>query len=162
MSTLKQIQEVISRNLPEATALEMKKFIEEAEETKDSLELLEEKLSASLVVNKDQQEFINILQRDLDSHENLRILLEAQEVQEEVLRVKEQSLDYLILEVKLECAEQRNKELFSLVEKVFGHPSVTVSKNSSVPVPVSGGGEYAGYVHTQDVNEVTTTTEGKV
>ena len=140
----------------------MKKFIEEAETTKVILEQKEEEvvfLSSSLLK---EEKKVASLQEDLSTHEDLRELLEVQELQEEALRVKEQSLDYLILEVKLECAEQRNKELFSLVEKVFGHPSVTISKNSNIPIAVDGGGQYAGYVQREGVDEITTTTEGKV
>ena len=151
------IQKIIAQNLPAATAGELSKYIEESEGIKDDLEEARLKIVAyrKLITNKDETTVtlnaqIGILTATLDAHEELAL-------REEKICIKERDLELTLARIRLEASEDRAASLFSLVDKVFSVPSVTV-KNSSDAVLQHSMVDGSAYQTTQPstATEVTT------
>lgn len=126
-----EINKIISENLPEMAAKEMKKFIEEAETLKGGHSV--------------QASYIKELRTDLQTMHEKFDKANAKVIAQDALAEREKkctereaeiandqrSLDNKILETKLEYTERNNEKLFTLVGKVFGHPNVTVNSSTS-------------------------------
>lgn len=155
-----EIQDLISKTLPEATAKEMKKFIENAEETvcelalsrnanknlQDAVAGLKEEI-ARLRVFEEQAKWLN------DKEKNLAILADEVSEQQKNLEVKE-------LEIRLDAATNSNAEILRLVDKVFGHPSVRVETSRAVKADIDQYGNPI-YASPNYVVDTETTTKGK-
>ena len=158
-----ELLSVIEKNLPAAAAGLMKDFIEDAESNKEKLKK-QEKIISKL------QDTITELQEELkDSHKLIRKQEEVDRLKQSLaaldttLSERERNIDVTLLQLKLKMMTDRNERIERLVDKVFGHPSVTVSSCKDVVVPVPGGDSYAGYVHRESsLAETVTTTKGKV
>lgn len=164
MTTLtEEMQAVIEKSLPAATAGAMRDFISEAEATKAALEAAEkdfielEKLSE--VLRDDNKK----LQSMIESQESLDATLQEVLKLKEEVAVRERDIELIILKSSLAAANERNVVVERLVDKVFGHPSVTVRTSKDVVFPVDGSQGSCGYAHRENsVMESQTTTESKV
>ncbi|RLA83414.1 MAG: hypothetical protein DRG78_04500 [Epsilonproteobacteria bacterium] len=149
-----EINKAIDANMPAAVASQYKKFIEEAERTIIKLKTAEEKI---LIVESNKKDLIkerDKLKEELEYYKKLKL-------DESVIIERELKLSKTILENKLENAEQRNTDVLRLVDKVFGHPSVTVSTTSNKTLSVESGGDACGYTIPVVDSETSTTTESK-
>jgi hypothetical protein len=134
----KEIREAIESNLPAATAGVMSDFITEAENTKDELVLIQK-------INKKQTSEIEEQKIIISQLSALKYQKKDLEKKEATLRIRERDLNLEIVQIKLEAANARNEKIESLVEKVFGHPAVSVSTNKSIPTmtdPATGQTPY--------------------
>ena len=158
-----ELLSVIEKNLPAATAGVMKDFIADAENNKAKLKKQEKTIS-------ELQDTITKLQEELKgSHKLIRKQEEVDKLKQSLatldttLSERERNIDVTLLQLKLEMMTDRNERIERLVDKVFGHPSVTVSSCKDVALAVPGGGSCAGYVHKESsLAETVTTTKGKV
>lgn len=167
MENLKsQMLELVKANLPEATAGEMKKYIESAEETKKQLSMCEKKVVKL-------EKYIIDSEKDADTEREAKKLLELVikegaakieevEAREIILKESERMLENTILKTELKCAHSSNDQVVRLVEKVFGHPSVTVTnmKSTSLPQPPDQYGN-SQYLPDALENQTTITTPEK-
>ena len=154
MNLTKEVQEAIARNLSSATASELKKFIEEGQKAIDQIVSLHEKIAKQTQELDEQSKIIISLKEMISAEETLA-------KREITVRDFERKLDNEILKIRLGESERRNNELFKLVDKVFGHPSVTISKTGTMPVAVAGNKDCCGFAEQGSISETTTTTEGK-
>jgi hydroxylamine reductase (hybrid-cluster protein) len=153
----KELRDIIEKALPAQTANAMADFIEEAEATKEKLRQTEELLDAAQHSLAEKDEEIATLNDDI--HEATLIIntRKALEEREEAVALRERDLNLTLAETRLEMTMASMATVERLVEKVFGHPSVTVSTSRNVAVPC----ESNGYLSRESEDEVTTTTQGK-
>lgn len=166
MNITEELQKVIVKSLPEATANEMRTFIEDAEQTKIKLGE-EKKANTSLndLVTK-HRKTIETLEKLVETGEKLDQYDRDLTIRSNKIDAREQKLDMILLETKLEAMTSEKETVISLVNKVFGVPTVTVNNSKSgdilTPIPVSNTG-MIGTVQRDFVvdSETTTTTTGK-
>lgn len=161
-SITEEMQKLIEESLPGATAGAMKDFIKEAELTKSNLMAAQHKINdLDLELDKKSKEISRLKEvvskaGDLDNRE------QSLNERNEGLDVRERDINLEIATIKLESAEKRNASVEGLVNKVFGHPSVTVSTTKDVPVATGGSRDCVGFpVVERGIQETTITTEGK-
>lgn len=150
-SITQEVQKAIEQNLPSATAGVMKDFIKEAEATKTKLTITEEE-------NTELKQTIHNLKAKLDHINNLEERENKLEERTQETNDKAYNLDLQISSIRLEEAGKRQEVVERLVDKVFGHPSVTITKNTHLPVD-GGGNGCCG--HTVPVTDASTETHGK-
>jgi len=164
MNTItKEMQEIIEKNLPAQTAGAMSDFIKDAEETKDALAIAADKID-TLEMQKNVYEKENVqLKHSIQQQSKLTEREKKLEEQTEALRIRERDLKLEIAEIQLNAANDRNNKVEQLVEKVFGHPSVSVSTYKSKPIMVGGDNGCTPYQSgSATENENTTTTTDKI
>lgn len=140
MKNLKnQMLELVKENLPEATAGEMKKYIESAEATKKELTKAEKKIS---ILENAIKEAEKVAKLEREIKESLEEVIKETaekiadvEEREKILIKGESELENKLLRIELDCAYNSSNQIMSLVEKVFGHPSVTVTNTKTTPNP---------------------------
>jgi len=160
MDITAELQAVITKSLPEATANEMKRFIEEANATSINLEKanykIEELNSHVQKMEKEINRLKTFEQKDVD----LQMKEKALAAKSLELEEKERNQKMAILETKLDMVNKGQEQIVRLVEKVFGHPSVTVSTSRQVQQRVD---EYGNprYLPTEYLNDSTVTTQSK-
>ena len=158
----KEMQKIIEENLPAATAGVMKSYIEEAEVTKQNLAEADKTIEAQIKNITLKEDEIRALKRELEGAKNQ--LQEQDELKsaQEALSIRERDLQLEIANIRLQSADDRNATVERLVDRVFGHPSVTVSTYKDVMVPIEGGNGCSGYAHKENgVTESQTTTQSK-
>lgn len=131
MTIEQEMQELIQKNLPAQAAGEMKKYIEEAELTKSDLEntlkVLEntrKNLQEERARNNEMAKKITA-QQEMDKREQECIK------REEALCSRESKLELEMARQEISLLKVNHTKIESLVEKVFGHPSVTVTNTST-------------------------------
>lgn len=156
-----EIEKIIRDNLPEATAKEMKKYLEEAEGIKAQLEEADAhiKVQNTLMAAKDVS--LGLLEAKVQTDEAMNAQGEALEKREMEVADREHNIKLEIAEIKLNAAIGSNHAVMGLVDKVFGHPSVTVSRTKEIPVRIPAENGCSGWVAKENCNESETTTEGK-
>ncbi len=158
MDITKEMQELISKSLPAATANAMREFIEKANVTAEELRVLKGKYdeqSVKLLAETKETGRLRIFEQ-----KDARIMEKAAELieREKVLDATHRTLKMEIMQTKLDMMEATNITVRDLVSKVFGHPSVTVSTFKDVLSVPSDSGMYP---NRDSLNETTTTTESK-
>jgi len=164
MKLEKSIQELIQKNLPGIAANELSKFIEESKKLEKDLELSNDKIKKQEELIKKLDDIISQLKLDIQNLEKLQNTKELLDIRGEKLRKEEIEFSNKVLSIQLSESINRNEMLFQLVNKVFGHPSVTIIKKEKgiENIPVEGGGNgIMGTVFTQNYNKEITTTETK-
>ena len=150
----KDIQDAISKNLPEATATYLEKYISDSESLKVRI--------------KDITELSDTLRRELndknalisrhDSLDAFEVKLKNKEIE---LNDKERGIDLHTAKIKLEETTNCHIKIMQLVETVFGHPSVTISNNSTRQI-MKNENEYNDRdTQTLYDSNTTTTAQGK-
>lgn len=142
---IKEMEEVIRKNLPEATAITLKQYLEEAEGIKAKLKI------AQLSVQARDGE-LTLLRADISALKG-RVQQDGElALREKIVTARENQLALDMATLKAAEAEKRADVAYKLAETVFRNPtlvrSVCKSSNSSKSV-------YSG----QDRNETETTRE---
>jgi hypothetical protein len=136
----KEILELIKKNLPEMTATQLEKFIKESNIIKSELESTKTKLKEVL------EENVRLHSLELEKQKLEKSKLELDERQKAIEK-RELELDKTILEIKLQNSNEQTATVFSLVDKVFGHPSTTITKNENsmkqIPYSSSDGNSWS-------------------
>ena len=147
MDINKEMEEMIKKNLPEATATTLKKYIEEAEGNKKKLttntELIDYNSKAILALNLELAELKN------------RVKTEGELVaRERDVSDKENKLDVTLANLKVAEAEKRADAIYNLAGIVFKNPSFTraISRSGVAIKSIPGGND--------SHNETETVTEG--
>jgi hypothetical protein len=153
-----EMQELIAKNLPAATAGAMSDFIKDAEKTKEELEKANGDLEIFGIKMSDLNRRFSDLKSKVQDQAFIDQKLEELRSLEEKVSEREKNLDLRIVEIRLECAENRNSKVESLVEKVFGHPSVSVSSYKSKPLVCDPGNGCAQYETGRTFEDETKTT----
>lgn len=158
-----EMQSIIAKNLPSATAGAMTDFIAEAGETKKRLEISAKEVDELEIELDLSKKEVSALSRQLEDQSSLAIREEKLMCRTEALDIRERDLQLELVQNDLASANERNITVERLVDKVFGHPAVTVSTHKDVVVPATGGNNACGYAHKEmGVNEIETTTSGKM
>ena len=149
-----EILEAIQRNLPGMMANELAQYLEATKKDKNDLAVIKMQL-------KTTEEAFRLKVDELASEKVARQLAEA-ELAEGMQLVKNakqiiETHELKLMQVKLDAAQNQTNTVIRLVEKVFGHPSVTVAKSGQIPVAMIGGG-----VTTTYSSESETTIQSKV
>ena len=158
----KEMQELIEKNLPSATAGVMTKYIKEAEKTKDDLVESESQVKSLLKQLIEWKTKTEKLERLKSYWQNLNEREASLAKETESLRVRERDIKLEIANIRTAEANNRNIIIERLVEKVFGHPSVSVSTYKNIPImsdAATGAVPYQSGSATE--NETTTTVESK-
>lgn len=126
-----KIIQAIKDSLPEVAANELKEFIATSQEEHEELISLREE-------NKQYSEEIQRL-RNVEREYELRIaVLNTRESdlnnRNKEITKKELEADRDKAVYEAEEAKKRTADIMHLVERVFGHPSVQISRSSSVPI----------------------------
>lgn len=156
MSELNEaLLKTLKLNLPETSMIAVREAFEEYDVLIKKVKQLERDKNTQRLQIVGYNERETILNAKLSKCKDI-------EKREAVLRIGEQNLKVEILNIKLDEAQKSNKNVLDLVTKVFGHPNVTITKSSTRDIPVDGGGQCAGYVHNNAVEqEITNKTENK-
>jgi len=158
----KEIKEILEKHLPAATAGVMKEYIEKAERAKvafEALKAINEKLEYEM---KGKNKTITLLTKEIKYQGDLDAQVVWIKKEELSLETRKRGIALEIAQIQLQCAEDRNDKIESLVEKVFGHPNVSISTVRNKPAmidPGYGGTPYKG-VETEEENIIT--VESKV
>lgn len=141
----KEMRRIIEENLPAATAGAMKDFITQSEINDGRLKQAHEECETLAKKNETAQKENDGFAARVKELEK-RVLTET-ELTSRKLKVEEgeRGLELRIAEIKLQGANDRNSKIEQLVEKVFGHPTVTVSRSKTVPIMVNQGEGCAPY-----------------
>lgn len=135
----KEILDVIERSLPAATAGAMRDFIQQAESDKEELN------DAMKVIERLEKQIIMYEKKDAEYAElgntrnELASFKQELEAKERAIAGREDRLDMALNTAKMESMRENMLNMQGLVSKVFGHPAVTVSRTTQVPVD---GGTY--------------------
>lgn len=156
------IRKIIAENLPATTAGVMSDYITEAERTKDDLAAAGIKITAQEVEMKIKNSTIEKLKEQVSEINVYKTRdMEVAKMAEE-LRIEKRDIDLKIALIELDAANDRNDKIEQLVEKVFGHPSVTVSTSKIKPLmPDENGNTPYLEGRTMVETEDTTTTKSK-
>lgn len=158
-----EMQKLIEANLPAATAGAMKDFIREAERKSDDLAESETQIKDLMgQISRLQTENAGINERLADQEELANRVRDVID-QEEKMAIRERDINLEVAKIKLMAANDRNTAIERLVEKAFGHPSLSVSTHRNRPImhdPGPGCTPYQAGSVTED--ETTTTTQSKV
>ncbi len=157
------MKKLIAENLPAATAGAMSDFIVEAEKTRDDLVHAETAIKNQTNTIKSKEAIIEKLEEQVCEINAFKKRDKAVAEREEALQVRERDIKLEVANIQLDAANDRNDKIEQLVEKVFGHPSVTVSTYRTKPIMSrlnDGSIPYeCGQMHE---NEGTTTTKNKI
>jgi len=158
-----EIKNIIEKHLPEQTAGVMKDFIAQAEKTEKDLAdakrsiITNDKVITEYQKKEDLYSFINVMQKDLDDR------VEALNVREELITQRENNATVIESTIRMEMMTSNMENMKELVNKVFGHPSVSITR--SVPIaehpPVTDQNNITQYGNVSQHTESETKTEGK-
>lgn len=144
LSVSERILSVVKEALPEATAGELKKYIEQSEQLKKNFEAANAQLEANSIT-------INDLQLKLQDQDKVDTKLKKAEEREKILDAREVELNRTENNQKVEMfkyqlaeAEKRANVVERLVEKVFGLPTVSVSNYNNRTEHVDYNGRSTG------------------
>jgi len=160
---LKGLEEVIAANLPAQAAGQMAEFIRQAEQTKKDLAA-----SKKWIENQNVEiEFKNVknkfLEETLTTYKDIAEREEILLIAEETLRIRTNELELTICQTKLMESERRVAVVERLVDKVFGHPSVTICNTIDKPILTDTTTGLTPYEQGRvSETETTTTTESKI
>ena len=161
------IQEAIKKNLSGQVAGELSRVLEEYDSLKRKLPIANDKATHF------EKETLNLkLNYDNLKHDYDELVKEVGDLNEREMVISrvENNLEIDKMKLQLIMTEKSKVEMLSLVDKVFGHPSVTISNTKTMnhSVPVEGGGDNLGnkfsgttMLCNDSENSTTTTTEGK-
>lgn len=165
MSTLENdIIDAIDKDLPAQVAGRLKVRLEKTDGLENQL------AEANQMINTLQQEIADITEK-LSKHEDLvkmSAVLDMREAnietRDKALVRREDSLKCELAEQRVVHAEQSKKELLTLVDKVMGHPAVTITRDTAVPIAPGPKDQYGNtsYGLVEKHQESETTTESKV
>lgn len=137
MSINEEINKAIQNNLPAATAAELAKYIEKAEAAFTEVQDINRRLDK---ITKDRDRLIEDIgkfRKDSDVHGDLK-------KRENEVGNRENNLQVLIFQIKMEEAEKRADGIHKLAATVFRNRSMTRQTSFETPVftPTMGGGGY--------------------
>lgn len=130
----REIQKLITENLPASTAGAMSDFIADAEKSRDCLVIAETTIKKQREEIESKDEKIKELWRQVSEIKAFKERDKDVTKQEEKLQVRERDIKLEIAMIQLDAANDRNNKIEQLVEKVFGHPSVEVSTTKNTPI----------------------------
>lgn len=151
----KDMKKLVAEHMPEMVAKQMKEFIEQAELNKSLLTTAKEK-NAELTKEVEALKKLQLFEFSLNDRET------ALNARQKDLDEREHKLDMKILEVKLEMETASNAKVMGLVDKVFGHPRVTIN-NSKIRNWDEDDPQYPGNTkyRSDNTSETITKTEDK-
>lgn len=126
---LEELQKIIKENLPQQVGEELRKRLEQADEDKANLKtkkesnkILQERLDTTISLNLKSSEKINELTKELDSFkEREQDILDK----EKYFYQERAYLEIQMLRERMEFGER-------MLDKVFGHPSVTIERQNKI------------------------------
>ena len=139
MTIEKQLQEVIANNLPAATAAELQKHLEYCKQLQKAYEVICNELNEANKAIHELKSYKDAI-KDIEEREH------SIEIKRKSLDKQEQALNVALLEKERDMLKDNTDKLYALVDKVFGHPSVSVTTHRDIPLAVDGGGTYGGSV----------------
>ena len=148
MDINKEMEEVIKKNLPEATAVTLKKYIEEAEENKRRL------AACDFVIEKNNN-IINTLNKQIVTLTG-QVKMESELIsREKTVFDKENKLEVTLANLKVAEAEKRADAVYNLAGIVFKNPSFTraISRSGGTSKSTSPGYENNNHNETETVTE---------
>ena len=163
----KELQEIIRKNLPENTANELRKYLDSVEDIKKKNIKLEAdndtlKLQLENQIKKvTKLEYLEKLETELKTKtEKLNKDIDKFESDKSFFN---KDVQFQLQNVKLQMMERNVSDIFTLVNKVFSLPQVTVHNTKNVPVvvPVNENGT-ASITNDHFVSETTNTTVNKL
>ena len=122
------ILDAIKKNLPEMVAGELKEHLENYDVLEINVKKLEDQLETLTTLNKN-------LEKENVKLKKLNIRSEELDKKEMEVNAEKRNLKVTMAELKAEEANKRSSQLYTLVDKVFGHPNVTITKTTNQAVP---------------------------
>lgn len=144
MELNKQIQKAIAESLPEATAGELKKYLEKADAAKTDLKLLQQDYDELAANYEDATGELRRL-RDLKLK---RETIDQENATLAVDRMKH-DMDVQMLELREQHAKDRVLEIRNMTETVFKSNRMNYNLDLSLPLPVSKD-QYGNRDYNQD------------
>lgn len=118
----KEIQDLINQHLPELAAGELKKYIEQNEGLADQLK------DAKQVIGNQEKELAAYKKR-ADEFDNLSKWQDALDLREKEVEARERQFELELLKAAKESMFENMKNMERLVDKVFGHPNVQITRS---------------------------------
>jgi len=158
----KEIQKAIEESLPAQTAGVLKERLVALEITEKFYEKLTKDYSDIENKYKEASSFIS---NQTEEIKQLSKKIKEVNEREKIITKRENELELTITKIRLEMTEKMHSDTHELVNKVFGHPSVTVSNNRTNSFFPESRYDSNGNCYTENVKEghteVTTKTQGK-
>lgn len=159
-----EIKAIIAEHLPAQTAGVMKEFIEKAEATEDELDIANGLIKKQMKIIEDFEKREAKLAEADTKLQDARDIMIATDERRILLDEETRNFRCTLMEKELEMNKLHLGNLSLLVDKVFGHPNVTITRTGQIPVAASeynaqnmmSGGEML-----ESVSETESTTEGK-
>lgn len=145
-SLTKELQEVINKNLPSQFGDVLKSRLTELESIEKKYEDL--RLRHAALFKEDAEKSMKLSQ-----HTSLESKIEALTKQES--EVDKKLLRLEISELKVQSAEQRNRDLKEVVGMVFKNNVMKYTESGNMPVPISGGPSGCGFVSNATYHKTT-------
>jgi hypothetical protein len=130
-----QINELVKEKLPEATANEMRKFIEEAKQDKIILKEKIQEIESYKKTNKELNKVIDEYKTKDQAYNQMGEMARKVTGRENAVEKRENTLELTLAKMELEYCSNSNQNILNLTSKVFGHPSVTVTNRRENVIP---------------------------
>lgn len=138
-----QMLNLVKESLPEATAGEMKKYIEDAEAIKKSLTKAKDEIHAAkeaiIGLTEENKCLLSELKAFKKREEDIKTKTDDLDAREDLVGKRERDILNTVLQNQLIAAEKTQGDILRLVEKVFGHPGVSISNSKTIGHPQVGG-----------------------
>lgn len=149
-----KIQKAINENMPQMVGEELKQMIEGYHKLQQNNEDLKNKIESLEENNKSLIKELKNAQRSLIKYQEL-------EQQKEDIEERERNLKVTTAMLERDAEKDKCKTILALVNKVFGHPNVTIERREYGNIPMglkNDGYTSSGY---KDITKTETTTQGK-
>ena len=126
-----RISEAIRENLPEQTAKELKKRLEELSRVEKENESLKEQTESLSRTIAEQEKELDDMRAELIPQQEVKRTERMLEEAKIALEKRERNLEMEVMRNTIGMLENRNQAIQSLVERVFGNPRIVHSRHSS-------------------------------
>lgn len=126
-----ELEDIIAKNLPAQTAAQMSEFIKAAEATSKELSSIKNELESGREEANRLRKNISDLEALKNSEEDVANRSSSLDSRERALDARERGFDMEILTLRVELMQEGRSSEHELVDKVFGHPSVTIKRTAS-------------------------------
>lgn len=162
MSISEKINSIIKETLPENTAKELKKYLQEAEELKKELENVKE--AYGVLKEQNEKHVANIVKLEKENDElrkrdiQVQTDLEKVKIDKEAIRIEKSDLEKVNATFKATYAEQSKNDLFDMLRIMFKNPVMQSQTIKNINDETYNGNTYQTDRTTH--NESVTETKG--
>lgn len=134
-----ELLEIIERNLPSQTANALSKYLDQAVAAQEALAL---KNTSYDILSKEHKDLSNLYSSLHEEVKELRKNKDEVEVLKTELKKKLETIEIDKMKIHVESYTRERETMLRLVDKVFGHPNVTIASGNSHTIPGSAANNW--------------------